>query len=131
MAKISDFDIKALFDIIDADEDGLVDAEEISRFLVDNDVGESTPQQCKAIITEYSKLNSFLQYNDFVNIFVPAANEDLRAEFLSSDKEQLPTQIRQLPKALSVATVILDKERQLALQKIQIKCDFYEKFGSS
>ena len=91
MAKISDFDINTLFDIIDADQDGLVDAEEISRFLVDNDVGESTPQQCKAIITEYSKLNSFLQYNDFVNIFVPAANEDLRAEFLSSDKEQLST----------------------------------------
>ena len=58
---------------------GIVAADDLQKFMFDHSIKGCSSEICNEIITEFdSDFNGSLSYDEFVNIFLPAANETLR-----------------------------------------------------
>ena len=79
LAQTRDFDAKILFDKINTNGDDHISAEELLKFMTDNNIKDATVENCQAIIAEYDGSgDKSMQYDEFLNMVMPAANESLR-----------------------------------------------------
>ena len=101
---------RALFDIFDTTKDGKLTASEILRFLQDNLVQGATVGDCAEIISEFdSNQDGTLTYDEFLNMFLPASDYNLRNNEFFPDPRMgpigLPTSVP------AMAARILERER--------------------
>lgn len=74
-----EFDPQNLFDRINANRDDHITAEELHKFLADNFVKNVTVEDAQSIINEFdSSADGTMQYFEFQNMVLPAANQSLR-----------------------------------------------------
>jgi hypothetical protein len=74
-----DFDAQGLFDRINVNRDDHVTAEELQQFMLDNFVKNITVEDAQNIINEFdSSADGTMQYFEFQNMVLPAANQSLR-----------------------------------------------------
>jgi Ca2+-binding EF-hand superfamily protein len=107
-----------------------ISAKEILDFLKDNFIKHITLEECQGIVTEFdSSLDGSLNYDEFLNIFLPAANANLRqyclytnkvASYYTSNKRPLPVSVT------SMAVRILEKEKTLVNRRNEIKRDLFK-----
>jgi hypothetical protein len=107
-----------------------ISPKEILDFLKDNFIKHITLEECKGIVTEFdSSLDGTLNYDEFLNIFLPAANANLRqyclytnkvASYYTSTKRPLPVSVT------SMAVRILEKEKTLVNRRNEIKRDLFK-----
>jgi len=82
MAQLPGFDPTVLFEIFDVDKDGYITSEELEAFLAQHST-LATPENCTEIIREYDATNrGSLGYEEFLNIFLPTANMEIRNKCL-------------------------------------------------
>jgi len=82
MAQLPGLDPTVLFEILDADRDGCITPEELQAFLVQHS-SLATPESCREVIREYDATNQgSLGYEEFLNIFLPTANMEMRNKCL-------------------------------------------------
>ena len=79
LASCPSFSPRALFNIIDEEQDNCLSFEELQQYMFDNFIKHVSDKIVCEIITEFdSDQNGCLTYNEFLNIFMPAANENAR-----------------------------------------------------
>ena len=79
LAQNRDFDPRALFERINQNNDSHITAEELNDFMNDCYVKKPTVEKCQQLISEFdSSQDGTLQYDEFLNIIMPAANQSLR-----------------------------------------------------
>ena len=111
---------KALFDAFDKDGDGTIEASEILTFLGDNLVKDVDLAKCKEIIAEFdSNADGKLDFDEFLNIFLPASDYNLRHLEFNPDPrgasgDGLPSSVP------SMAARIL--EREIGLHAKRAEC---------
>ena len=131
LAQIRDFDPRVLFERIDErNKDSKITPKELLDFLQDNYMKHITLEDCQEIVKEFdSSLDGCLNYDEFLNIFLPAANANLRqyclyhkqvASYYTSNKRPLPVSVT------SMAVRILEKEKTLANRRNEIKRDLFK-----
>jgi len=68
-----------LFSFINANGDGYISAGELFAFLEDNYVYEPMLKECVSIISEFdSSQDGTMEYDEFLNMVMPATNRQLR-----------------------------------------------------
>lgn len=104
---------RALFDIFDTTKDGKITADEVLKFMVDNLVAGINIDDCREIIAEFdSNQDGTLNYDEFLNIFLPAADYNLRNVQYHPDPRMSPFNVGGMPTSVpSMAARILDRER--------------------
>lgn len=104
---------RALFEIFDTSKDSKVTAEEMLKFLKDNLVNDVTVDDCREIIAEFdSTQDGTLNYDEFLNIFLPAADYNLRNVEYYPDPRNSPFNAGGLPTSVpAMAARILDREK--------------------
>lgn len=104
---------RALFDIFDTSKDGKITDAEMHKFMVDNLIAGVTIDDCRDIIAEFdSNQDGTLNYDEFLNIFLPAADYNLRNIEYYPDPRASPFLVGGMPTSVpSMAARILDRER--------------------
>lgn len=104
---------RALFEIFDLSKDGKVTAEEMLKFMGDNLVAGVKVDDCQEIIAEFdSTQDGTLSYDEFLNIFLPAADYNLRNVEYYPDPRSSPFNVEGMPSSVpAMAARILDRER--------------------
>ena len=75
------------------------------------------------VITEFdSDQDGHLTYDEFLNIFLPAANESARQYVLYNKKQSSGDMVS--PQVIKLATKILELEKDMATHKIDARKDF-------
>ena len=131
MAQIRDFEPRTLFERMDGEkQDSKITAKELHAFLKDNYIKSSSLEECQTIITEFdSSLDGSLSYDEWLNVFLPAANAGLRdyclytkqvASYYTSNARPLPVSVT------SMAVRILEKEKGLCNKRNEIKRDLFK-----
>ena len=121
---------RALFEIFDTTKDGKVTSEEMLKFLNDNLVNNVNLDDCREIIAEFdSTQDGTLNYDEFLNMFLPAANYNLRNVEYYPDPRSSPFNVGGMPTSVpAMAARILEREKQfmnrrrdarMALAKVQ------------
>lgn len=79
LAQCQDFSPRALFNLIDEEGDDDINLEELQQYMFDNFIKHVSDKIVCEIITEFdSDQNGRLTYDEFLNVFMPAANESAR-----------------------------------------------------
>jgi len=74
-----DFDLHAVFDKINVNRDDHITSEELHQFMVDNYVKNVTVEDAQNVIREFdSSGDGSMQFFEFQNLVLPAANQSLR-----------------------------------------------------
>lgn len=122
LAQCSDFKPRSLFNLIDEERNNKISVEELQQFMFDNFIkGVSDKVVCE-IITEFdSDQDGHLTYDEFLNIFLPAANESVRKYVLYNKKQSSSTEVP--PQVIKLATKILALEKEMATHKIDARKD--------
>lgn len=105
---------RALFEIFDTTKDGKVTSEEMLKFLNDNLVNNVNLDDCREIIAEFdSTQDGTLNYDEFLNMFLPAANYNLRNVEYYPDPRSSPFNVGGMPTSVpAMAARILEREKQ-------------------
>jgi len=105
LAQSRDFDPQALFNRINANHDDHVTADELFKFLKDNYVKKVTLEDCQNIINEFdSSADQSMQYFEFQNLVLPAANQSLR-DYVSYRRTPSHLNDPNKPLAISVSSL--------------------------
>ena len=104
---------RALFEAFDTTKDGKITCDEVLKFMVDNHVLGVTLDDCKDIIAEFdSNQDGTLNYDEFLNIFLPAADYGLRNVQYFPDPRASPFNVMGMPSSVpAMAARILERER--------------------
>ena len=130
LAQTRDFDARGLFEKVDISGDGNVTADELYAFMTENYVKDVSVKDCLDIIAEFdSSADGLMNYDEFLNVFLPAASMSLREYCLYS--KRVPSHYNDYRKPLSVAVSsmavrILDREKQLNRKRLQAKMDLFK-----
>ena len=130
LAQTRDFDPRSLFERLDTSKDGSINAQELQAFMADNYVKDVEVQQCQEIIAEFdSSQDGLLNYDEFLNVILPAASMSLREYCLYS--KRVPSYYNDPSKPLSVAVSsmvvrILERERNLAKKRGEARMELFK-----
>lgn len=104
---------RALFEAFDTTKDGKITPEELHKFMADNLVQGVQVNDCRDIIAEFdSNQDGTLNYDEFLNIFLPAADYNLRNIEYYPDPRSSPFNAGGMPTSVpAMAARILDRER--------------------
>lgn len=107
---------------MDEENNSKVSMEELQQFMYDNYLRNCKDELVDEIISEFdSDLDKCLTYDEFQNVFLPAANESMRSYCLYSKKSKPSDEV---PKSvLQLAARILEHELTLARHKIDARKD--------
>lgn len=114
---------RALFEIFDTTKDGKVSAEEMLKFMQDNMVNDVVIGDCKEIIAEFdSTQDGTLNYDEFLNCFLPAADYNLRNIEYYPDPRSSPFNSGGLPSSVpAMAARILDREKTFITRRREVR----------
>lgn len=92
------------------------------KFLEDNKVKVSL-DDCKEFIAEFdSNQDGTLNYDEFLNIFLPAADYNLRNIEFYPDPRASPFNVGGMPTSVpSMAARILDKEKEFMTRRLEAR----------
>lgn len=130
LAQTRDFDARALFERLDTTKDGSISAQEMQTFMSENYVKDIEVQQCQDIIAEFdSSQDGLMNYDEFLNIVLPAASLSLREYCLYS--KRVPSYYNDPNKPLSVAVSsmvvrILERERNLSKKRSEARMALFK-----
>lgn len=130
LAQTRDFDPRALFERLDTTKDGSIQAIELQTFMSENYVKDIEVQQCQEIIAEFdSSQDGLLNYDEFLNIVLPAASMSLREYCLYS--KRVPSYYNDPNKPLSVAVSsmvvrILERERNMCKKRSEARMELFK-----
>lgn len=103
----------------------MLEACEIAKFLLDNQLVDVTVAECQDIITEFdSTADGTMSYEEFLNVFLPATNPSLRDYCLYGYRgvSNYRSQSAELPISISsVAVRILEREKNLCKNRNALK----------
>ena len=104
---------RALFEIFDISKDGKITPDEMLKFMVENLVPDVKVGDCQEIIAEFdSNQDGTLNYDEFLNIFLPAADYNLRNIEYYPDPRSSPFNVDGMPTSVpAMAARILDREK--------------------
>jgi hypothetical protein len=129
LAQTRDFDPRVLFERLDRSEDSHVSAEEVLKFLTENYVKDTTLSEARDIIAEFdSSLDGTLQYDEFLNCFLPAANISLR-DFCIYNKRVVSHYARQSRLPISVSSMavrILEREKNMIRKRNDVRMALFK-----
>ena len=93
------------------------------KFLQDNKVNDVSLDDCREIIAEFdSTQDGTLNYDEFLNIFLPAADYNLRNIEYYPDPRSSPFNIGGMPTSVpSMAARILDKENEFKNRRYDVR----------
>lgn len=117
---------RALFEIFDTTKDGKVTAEEMLKFMKDNLVNDVTLNDCQEIIAEFdSTQDGTLNYDEFLNIFLPAADYNLRNIEYYPDPRSSPFNAGGMPTSVpAMAARILEREKTFMSRRRESRMAF-------
>jgi len=98
--------------------------------MTENYVKDVSVKDCQDIIAEFdSSADGQMNFDEFLNVFLPAASMSLREYCLYS--KRVPTYYNDYRRPLSVAVSsmavrILDREKQLNRKRLQAKMDLFK-----
>jgi len=129
-----DFVPRKLFDYIDEERDDKITVDELQQFIFDNADSkekntkmelECLEQVSQEIITEFdTDMDGALNYQEFLNVFLPSTNENLRKLCLSRGVED--TERALSPFTLKLAANIVCYEKSLAFQKLLFRRNLFK-----
>jgi len=128
LASIKEFEPRNLFDRMNNNDDHHLTASEIQEFMANNH-SNVTIEQCMDIIVEFdSNLDKTLEYDEFLNIFMPATNRQLREYSLY---RRGPAYYNDLSRPLpinvsSLVLRILESEVRLSEKQIIARQELFE-----
>lgn len=113
---------RALFEAFDTTKDAKLTPEEILKFMEDNLV-KTNLQEAADIIKEFdSNQDGTLNYDEFLNIFLPAADYNLRNVSFYPDPRASPFNIGGMPTSVpAMAARILDREREFINKRNEVR----------
>ena len=130
MAQVRDYNPRALFERINSNRSGKITANELLRFLKENYIKDTSVEQCQEIIGEYdSTQDGLLQYDEFLNIFLPAANLSLRDYCLYGARVPSYYTDPKRPLPISVTTMavrILEREKTMIDKRSECRRDLFK-----
>lgn len=98
--------------------------------MFDNFVKGASDKIVCEIITEFdSDQDGLLTYDEFLNVFLPAANEAARTYVLYNKKVSRDNEIS--PQVIKLASKILNLEKDMAIHKIDARNDLARHNGFS
>jgi hypothetical protein len=113
LAQTRNFEAQILFNKINTDGNSSISDAELLTFLKDNGT-EASVEDCQAVIAEFdSSGDKQLQYDEFLNMMLPAANESLREYVLYGRRGFVDPRSPVEPMVVSIAAKILKGEVQL------------------
>ena len=114
---------RALFEIFDTTKDGKITAQEMLKFMQDNLVNNVTLDDCAEIISEFdSTQDGTLNYDEFLNCFLPAADYNLRNVEYYPDPRSSPFNAGGLPSSVpAMAARILDREKTFISRRREVR----------
>lgn len=102
---------KLLFKEFDKDGDNKISSRELLTFMQDSLIKGATVEDCEQIISEFdSTLDGHLNFEEFLNVFLPAADYNVRnIEFVQDPRSKSDSA---LPSSVSsMAARILEREK--------------------
>lgn len=104
---------RSLFEAFDTTKDGKITDAEMLQFMVDNLVPNVTIDDVRDIIAEFdSTQDGTLNFDEFLNIFIPAADYNLRNVEYIQDPRLSPFNMGGMPTSVAaMAARILDREK--------------------
>ena len=130
LAQNREFDARTLFERINTNKDSHITAEELLKFMNDHYVKKPTLEKCQALIAEFdSSQDGTLQYDEFLNVIMPAANQSLRDYCLYGRRvpSYYTEQSRPLPVSVSsMISRILERELNLQDKRTEARLDLFK-----
>lgn len=119
---------RALFEIFDTSKDGKITAEEMLKFMAENMVKNVKVDDCQEIIAEFdSTQDGTLNYDEFLNIFLPAADYNLRNIEYYQDPRISPYNVEGMPDSVpAMAARILDREKSFMQRRREARMELAE-----
>ena len=118
LVSLPDFNARALFDHMDVvcwDQE--LDKGEIHKFLSDNRIKNITANECELVMIQYdTDQDGSIQFDEFLNIFIPTSNQDLKTAYVNKDclKEYKYEDSQKIPpRVIDQVIQILQREVQL------------------
>lgn len=110
-----DFDAQGLYRVINSNGDDHISASELTAFLTSNFVKDVTETDCLEIIREFDSSNdNSMQYDEYLNLVMPAANANLRDYCLYGRRSSGGAVSAQ---AIMICVRILEGEMRLTAKK--------------